>query len=102
MAKTDASMTDEERRGYRYGKSGSHTVLEEYDVEAEGWYTMATLHEPDENRTGERLVAALVVFDTNAKLVEVRDVSPKCVAQSCPNSGPFTKMGHCNFHRFLG
>lgn len=57
------SLTDDESKGYRYGKSGSHTVLEEYDREAEGWYTMATLHEPDENRTGERLVTALTTLD---------------------------------------
>lgn len=59
--------TDDERKGYRYGKSGSYTVLEEYDEEAEGWYTMATLHEPDETRTGERLVTALTTLDAKSE-----------------------------------
>jgi hypothetical protein len=102
---------DEERKGYRYRKTGTVTVLEEYSKEADGWYTMATLHEPDENRTGERLVAALAAFDTNTKLVEAVEknnrllaelsaATPKCIMQSCPNA-PFTKSGHCYFHRSL-
>ncbi|KKL75694.1 hypothetical protein LCGC14_2052320 [marine sediment metagenome] len=104
-------MTDEERKGYRYRKTGMVTVLEEYDGEAEGWYTMATLHEPDESRTGERLVAALVAFYANDKLVEAVEknnrllaelnaATPKCVSQSCPNP-PYTKSGHCHHHRYL-
>ncbi len=105
------SISDEERKGYRYSKTGTATVLEEYVEEAGGWYTMATLHEPDECRTGERLVAALVAFDVNNKLVEaieknnhllaeISTASPKCIVESCPN-GPSTKSGHCRHHRYL-
>ncbi|KKL62205.1 hypothetical protein LCGC14_2187530 [marine sediment metagenome] len=105
-------LTDEESKGYRYGKSGSYTVLEEYDVEAEGWYTMATLHEPDENRTGERLVEALtdkkhiralerLVKETNRLLTELNAArGPSCIMPSCPNP-PYTKSGHCHHHRYL-
>jgi hypothetical protein len=104
-------LTDEERKGYRYEKTGTVTVLEEYDEEAEGWYTMATLHEPDESRTGERLVAALTALDANDKLVEavgkinrllaeLNAATPKCVSQSCPNP-PSTSSGHCHYHRYL-
>ena len=105
------NLNPEERKGYRYRKTGTITVLEEYSEEAESWYTMATLHEPDENRTGERLVAALATFDTNDKLVkaveknnrllaEISAASPKCILQSCPNP-PYTKSGHCHHHRYL-
>lgn len=70
-------LTDDERKGYRYGKSGSHTVLEEFqeDGEDSGWYTMATLHEPDENRTGERLVEALSSGDEVARLREIEQAA---------------------------
>lgn len=44
---------------YRVRKTGTVTVLEEFEVGVGGWYTMATLHEPGEVQTGNHIVAAL-------------------------------------------
>ena len=64
----------------RYRKTGTVTVLEEYEGDSEndgedaGWYTLATLHEPGENHTGERLVWALTgLDDLRAKLQQAQE-----------------------------